>query len=467
MTTTHHQPLLGRVAVWSFTHRWRAVGAWILLLIVVSSIARWQGSAFLDNFSGGNSQSQQAQSLLSRTFAAQSGDRAQIVFHSDSPLTAASQRSSIETVLQQARTIRHVSSVSDPFAPGGAAQLSGDARTAYALVQFDQTTDRLPADPANRLLDVVEAHDRATLHVVVGGAPIAKVQRPPFGKSEVIGLVAALLILLFSFGAIVAAGLPIVTALFGLAVSFGILALISHAQTVPTWAPKFAALLGIGVGIDYALFILSRYRERLAEGEAPVDAVAIALATSGEAVLFAGGTVVVSLFGLFAVGLPYITGAALGAIFAVLLVMAAALTLLPAILGLLGHRIDTLSVRRRSRRATVIESSWAWRWSQAVQGRPVVYSVAATAALVSLSVPLFALRVGYSDAGNDPTPQKLRMAYDLVAHAFGPGAVGPLVVVTSHSPVDAGAGAARRADLQDRARARSGGRDSPSFQRCP
>jgi RND superfamily putative drug exporter len=444
VTTTHDQPLLGRVAVWSFTHRWRAVGAWLLLLVVVSSIARWQGSAFLDDFSGGNSQSQQAEALLSRTFPAESGDRAQIVFHGDSPLTEATQKSSIETVVRQARGISHVTSVSDPFAPAGAAQVSRDGRTAYALVQFDETTDRLPSDAANRLLDVVNAHDHGTLHVVVGGAPIAKVQHPGFGKSEEIGLVAALLILLFSFGAVVAAGLPIVTALFGLAVSFGILALISHAQTVPTWASEFAALLGIGVGIDYALFIVTRYRERLADGDAPVDAVAVALSTSGRAVLFAGGTVVVSLFGLFAVGLPYITGAALGAIFAVLLVMASALSLLPAILGLLGRRIDTLSVRRKSKRTTVIASSWAWRWSHAVQRRPVVYSVAATAALVTLSIPLFSLRVGYSDAGNDPTTTETRMAYDLVAHDFGPGAVSPLVLVTS-LPTSAQA----QADLAD------------------
>ena len=434
MATTHPQPLLGRLAVWSFTHRWRAIGTWILLLLVISSIARWQGSAFLDDFSGGDSQSQQAQTLLSRTFPAQSGDRAQIVFHADGPLTAAPLRSSIESVLQQASTIHHVSSVSDPLKPAGAAQLAPDRRTAYALVQFDQTTDRLPSNAANQLLDVLTAHDHGPLHVVVGGAPIAKVQHPAFGNSELIGLVAALLILLFTFGAIVAAGLPIVTAMFGLAVSFGILGLISHAQTVPTWASEFAALLGIGVGIDYALFIVTRYRERLADRDAPIDAVAVALATSGKAVLFAGGTVVVSLLGLFAVGLPYITGAALGAIFAVLMVMAAALSLLPAILGLLGHRIDTLSVRRKTKRATVIESSWAWRWSQAVQRRPVVYSVAATAALVLLSLPLFALRLGYSDAGNDPTSTETRMAYDLVAHDFGPGAVGPLVVVTSLPP---------------------------------
>ena len=434
MTTTRRRPLLGRIAVWSFTHRWRAISAWVLLLVAISSFARWEGSAFLDDFSGGNSQSQQAQDLLSHRFPAESGDRAQIVFHSDTSLSAAPERSAVEAVLRQARGVGHVTSVGDPFGPAGAGQLSRDRRTAYALVQFDETTDRLPSDAPNRLLDVVRAHDRGDLQVVVGGAPIAKVQHPAFGKSEAIGLVAALVILLFSFGAIVAAGLPIVTALFGLAISFGILALISHVQTVPTWASEFAALLGIGVGIDYALFIVTRYRERLAIGDAPTDAIALALATSGRAVLFAGGTVVVSLFGLFVVGLPYITGAALGAIFAVLLVMASALSLLPAILGLLGSRISTLSVRGKSQRTTVIESSWAWRWSQAVQRRPVVYSMAATGVLVLLSLPLFAMRVGYSDAGNDPTSTETRMAYDLVARDFGPGTVGPLVLVTSLPP---------------------------------
>jgi putative drug exporter of the RND superfamily len=308
--------------------------------------------------------------------------------------------------------------------------LAPDGRTGYAVVQFDRTSDRLDAAAPNRLLDVVRASDSHAVHVVAGGAPIAKVQKPKFGKAEAVGLLAALVILLLAFGSLVAASLPIATALFGLAISFGVLDLVSHGQTVPNFAPELAALLGIGVGIDYALFIVTRYRERLADGEPPTEAIATAIATSGKAVLFAGGTVVVSLFGLFVVGLPYITGAAIGAIFAVLLVMSSALTLLPALLGALGPRIDRLSVYRTRRRATS-ESSWAWRWSQSIQRHPVAGGAAAVAVLVALSIPLFAIRVGYGDAGNDPTSTQTRMAYDLLAHNFGPGAVGPLVLAAS------------------------------------
>jgi RND superfamily putative drug exporter len=230
-----------------------------------------------------------------------------------------------------------------------------------------------------------------------------------------------------AFGSLVAASLPVATALFGLAITFGVLDLISHGQTVPRFAPELAALLGIGVGIDYALFIVTRYRERVADGAAPIAAVAAALATSGKAVLFAGCTVVVSLLGLFVIGLPYITGAAIGAIFAVLLVMSAALTLLPALLGALGPRIDRLSIRR-TRRQPTIESTFAWRWSQMIQRHPALAGSAAVVVLVVLALPLFAIRVGYGDAGNDPKSTEPRAAYDLLAQDFGPGAVGPLVL---------------------------------------
>lgn len=428
--TDGRRPVLARVGVWSFTRHRLALAVWLLALLAIAGIGRVAGSRFHDDFSGGHSQSQQAQALLADKFPADAGDHAQIVFHGDGPLTAASERLAVEAVVRQARAVPHVTAVSDPFAPDGAAQLSRDGHAAYAVVQFDQTSDKLASSGPDRLLDLVRSSDHGSLHVVVGGAPIAKVQKPDFGKSEIVGLLAALVILLLAFGSLVAASLPIATALFGLGAAFGILDLISHGQTVPRFAPELAALLGIGVGIDYALFIVTRYRERLADGDAPADAVATALATSGKAVLFAGGTVVVSLLGLFVVGLPYITGAALGAIFAVLLVMLSALTLLPALLGVLGPRIDRLSVRPR-RHGTVIEGTWAWRWSQAVQRRPAMTAIAAVAVLVLLSLPLFAIRVGYGDAGNDHKATQTRMAYDMLARDFGAGAVGPLVVAAS------------------------------------
>ena len=419
-------PILARIASWSFTHRGRAIAAWLLLLIAVTGLGRAAGSAFRDDFSGGNPQSQQAQSLLARKFPAQAGDRAQIVFQAQETLKdAAAPR--IEALLQTVRRLPDVSGVTDPLAPAGAAQLSRGGRTGYAVVQFDRTSDRLrPAGP-NELIRAVQATDSKSLHAVVGGAPIEKVQKPKFGKSESIGLLAALIILMVAFGSLVAASLPIATALFGLAISFGVLDLVSHGQTVPRFAPELAALLGIGVGIDYALFIVTRYRERVADGDTPIDAVATAFATSGKAVLFAGCTVVVSLLGLFVVGLPYITGAAIGAIFAVLLVMSAALTLLPALLGALGPRIDRLSIHRNRRRPN-IEGTFAWRWSQMIQRHPAPAGLTAVAVLVVLALPLFAIRVGYGDAGNDPKSTEPRAAYDLLAQNFGPGSVGPLVL---------------------------------------
>ena len=419
-------PTLARIASWSFIHRRRAIAAWLLLLIAVTGIGRAAGSAFRDDFSGGNPQSQQAQNLLARKFPADAGDRAQIVFQAPGALkdTAAPR---IEALLQTVRRLPDVTGVTDPLAPAGAAQLSRDGRTGYAVVQFDRTSDRLKSTGPNDLIRAVQATDSKHLHVVVGGAPIEKVQKPNFGKSESVGLLAALIILMVAFGSLVAASLPVATALFGLAIAFGVLDLISHGQTVPRFAPELAALLGIGVGIDYALFIVTRYRERVADGDAPIDAVATALATSGKAVLFAGCTVVVSLLGLFVVGLPYITGAAIGAIFAVLLVMSAALTLLPALLGALGPRIDRLSIHRNRRRPN-IESTFAWRWSKMIQRHPALAGSAAVVVLVVLALPLFAIRIGYSDAGNDPKSTEPRAAYDLLAQNFGPGAVGPLVL---------------------------------------
>ena len=302
---------LAQLARWSFIHRRKAVAGWLLALIGIMGVAHAAGSRFLDDFSGGHSQSQQAQELLARTFPADAGDRAQIVFEANGRIDSANTAGRIESLLGAVRSVPHVTSVSDPVHSPSAGTVTADDRVGYAVVQFDRTSDRLPSSAPNAVLRLVKVADESALRVVAGGAPIAKVQKPKFGKSEGIGLLAALVILLVAFGSMVAASLPIVTALFGLAISFGVLDLISHGQTVPRFAPELAALLGIGVGIDYALFIVTRYRERLTDGDEPLDAVATALATSGKAVVFAGGTVVVSLLGLFVVGLPYITGAAI------------------------------------------------------------------------------------------------------------------------------------------------------------
>jgi RND superfamily putative drug exporter len=252
------------------------------------------------------------------------------------------------------------------------------------------------------------------------------------GPAEGIGVTAAMVIMLIAFGSVVAMGLPILIALVGLATGIAIEELATHLLVVPTFAPELAALMGLGVGIDYALFIVTRFRQHLAEGLEPEAAVVASLSTSGRAVLIAGSTVVVSLLGLFLVGQPYMIGLSAGTIMAVLLVLVGSLTLLPAMLGFAGRSIERLSVRRSASGALGTTDGGFWyRWSRMIQRHPWRGAVCSVAALVLLAIPLFSIRLAFSDAGNDPASLTTRQAYDLLARGFGPGFNGPLVVAVS------------------------------------
>jgi RND superfamily putative drug exporter len=243
-----------------------------------------------------------------------------------------------------------------------------------------------------------------------------------------------MIIMLIAFGSVVAMGLPILTALFGIAIGFALEDLLSHLLNVPIFAPEMLAMIGLGVGIDYALFIVTRYRQGLFEGRQPRQAVATSLATSGRAVLFAGTTVVISLLGLFLLQLPFLQGLAVGTIAAVLLVMAAALTLLPAMLGFAGRAIDRLHLPRLLQTgATPAPDSFWYRWSRMIQRRPWRSGILALLMLVALAIPLFSMRLAFTDASNDPTSLTTRQAFDLLAQGFGPGFNGPLVVAASLS----------------------------------
>ena len=421
---------IARVGAWCFTHRRAVFAGWLLALVALMGAGRGIGNAFTDDLNGGGTQAEQAHALLRTEFPAYSGDAAQVVFNASDGLGAAATKQAVQTTISKLRTLPQVSAVRGPFDPGAGRQVSADGTIAYATVQYTLPAGDLDKASINDLVDVTQAASRPGLTVVAGGPPVQRIEKPKFGAAEGAGILAAAVILLLAFGSIIAMGLPILTALFGLATAFGALDLISHGLTVPTFGPELAALLGIGVGIDYALFIVTRYRSHLHDGWAPVDAISEALATSGRAVLFAGGTVVISLLGLLLVGLPYITGAAIGASTAVLLVMAAAVTLLPATLGAIGSRIDRLRLPLPSRDRGPALGMW-WRWSRRVQRRPAMIGGIAVAALVVLALPLFSLRVGYGDAGNNPTSFASRHAYDLLAQGFGPGSNGPLVVAAT------------------------------------
>ena len=422
---------LGKLGSWSYRHRRLVAIAWVAALILISLAGRLAGSGFKDDLNGGTATpSQQAASFLQRHFPGQAGDIAQVVFDTRGPVTSAAEEDKITTVLTRITRLPHVASVSSPFAPGAGNQVSADRRIAYGLVRFDASGDSLPDAAIQRVVTAARLAAGPGFDVQVGGAPVQKVEKPQFGTSEALGILAAVVILLLAFGSVIAMLLPVITAIVAVAATFGVLDLLSHQLTVPSFAPELAALVGLGVGIDYALFVVTRYRAALHAGSSPQDAVVTAMTTAGRAVVFAGSTVVLSLLGLFLLGLPFIYGAALGAIIAVLLVMAASVTLLPAVLGFAGTGIDRLRVGRRRRVPDPAKGFW-WTWARQVQRRPWVSGSAALAVLVLLALPFGALRLAFTDAGTNPASYTSRQAYDLLAKGFGPGTNGPLVVTLS------------------------------------
>lgn len=421
---------LGKLGSWSFRHRRLVAAGWVLVLVVLTLAGRLAGSQFSTDLTGGNTQSQQAASFLRDRFPAQAGDIAQVVFQTRAPVTSAAERARIDRTLAGLAALPHVASARSPFGSGEARQVSVNGHLAYGVIQFDRSGDALPDAAIQRIIGQARRSAGPGFNVQLGGAPIQKAEKPQFGKSEALGILAAIVILLLAFGSVIAMLLPIATAIVAVAATFGILDVLNRAVTVPSFGPELAALVGLGVGIDYALFVVTRYRAAIHDGAAPQDAVVTAMAISGRAVVFAGSTVVLSLLGLFLLGLPFIYGAALGAIIAVLLVMAASVTLLPAGLGFAGTGIDRLRVgrRRHSDLSSGTTHGWWWTWSRQVQRRPWLAGAIALAALAALATPFLSLRLAFTDAGTSPASYTSRQAYDLVAKGFGPGANGPLVV---------------------------------------
>ena len=434
-------PILGRLAGWCYDHRPRVLVIWALVLIAVVGSALLFGSRFNDNFSSGNSPSEQAQNLLAARFPGQAGDTADVVLRSAVPLTDAANATVIGKLTAALRPLARVSQVSSPLAAGGQRQLSSDQRTGFIVVQFDAVAADLPNEAVSRVVTVARSFARPDLEVAVGGAPVENVVSAAPGSSEGFGITAAMIIMLLAFGSVVAMGLPILTALVGVGLGFGVVDAASHVLTVPTFGPELMAMIGLGVGIDYALFIVTSYRGELADGREPRQAVMRALSTAGRAVLFAGGTVVIALLGLLVAGLPFMDGLAVGTILAVLLVLAGALTLLPALLGFAGTGIDRLHVPGLLSRPTAGGGFWA-RWSRTVQRRPVICGLAALAVLVVLGIPLLSMRLAFSDASNDPAGLTTRQAYDLLAQGFGAGFNGPLIVAADVPASAASAGGA-------------------------
>src|SRR5437763_8465197 len=412
---------LARLAGWSQRHRWLAMALWALVLIGVTLTSRLAGSAFHDDNSLPGTESQQVVDLLKNT--AQAGASAQIVDKADGGLAA--DRPRIETMLSAVRTLPHVKAVTGPFE--NPATLSHDGRIGYATVAFDVASVDMSYDDAKKVIDTAKQAESGALHVARAGGP-SKRASGGGGRAEGVGLIAALVILIFLFRSLLAAGLPVITAVFAVGSTLGGITLGSRLVDIASYTAPLMLLVGFGVGVDYALLIFSRYRTEILNGLSRDDAARRALDTAGRSVLFAGTTVIIALLGLVTLGLGGLQGVAVAVALTVLMTMLASVTLLPALLSLFGRRLE----RGIRRHAANRDHGTAWRrLADSVQRKPVAPLAIGLIVLIGLSIPAAGMRLGFADSGTDPATSTTRQAYDMLAEGFGPGFSGPLAVVTT------------------------------------
>jgi len=376
-------------------------------------------------FRSHGSDSVAAQDLLDQRFPQRAGQTIDVVVFADSGVDTPAVQADVQRLLDQAATVPFVVDTASPF--GQQRLVSPDGKTALGSIFLDTSVNEsVPVAETKKIIAFASAAERPGLRVELGGGAIQQAQAGQVG-SEAIGIIAAAIILLLTFGSVVAAGLPIFVALVGLGIGTAIIGLLTRVVDTPDWAISLAAMMGIGVGIDYVLLMVTRFREYLGKGLNNLDATVATVESAGRAVLVAGSTVVISLLGLFATDLNYMQGAAVATISVVLVIMLGAITLLPALLGYLGPRIDRLRLPGMRQRAAGSSPFWA-RWSRLVQRRAWAPVFGALAILAVLTVPFFGVRFGFPDAGNDPVDTSSRQAHDLAATGFGPGALAPLLL---------------------------------------
>jgi putative drug exporter of the RND superfamily len=422
--------MLVGLADWCYRRRRLVIVMWVAALVGAFALASAWGGEFRQDYLQPGSESKAASDTLKDRFPQRSGDTVQIVVHSAVGVSSPAVQARAEQIFADVAENDHVVSVASPFSDDGASQVSEDGRTAYADVALDKSDNEYTPGEAKALVEpILEAGD-TTMQVEVGG-PVAALSQTAAVGSEGIGLLAAAVILLVTFGSAVAMGLPLVTALFGLGIAMALGEVLRRAVDVPDWAPATAAMVGIGVGIDYALFIVTRFRTSLADGQDPRRATQTAITTAGRAVLFAGLTVVISMLGILLMGQPAMTGFAFTVVLTVLVIMAASVTLLPAVLGFAGRNIERLHVPFVSKDARSYDTSRWHRWSRLVQHRPWLAAIGGLAVLLALSAPLLGIRFGFPDAKNDPPSSTTRQAYDLLAEGFGPGFSAPMLLTVS------------------------------------
>lgn len=418
---------MSALANWTFKHRKLVVIAWLLLLVGIVGISQRVGSAYSDSFTLPKTESKTALDLLAKYSPMQKGDDIQVVYASkNGPLL----QQEIVPIEAKLAGLKHVSTVDSPFS-GRNMAVSKDRTIAFSTVHLNVSGDNISKTDVTAIINTARSFSNKNLQVELLGSPIQKANETRPASSEAIALLAAAIILFITFGSVIATIIPLLVAIVGLGISSSAVSLFSHIFTTAQFAPILAALVGLGVGIDYALFIVTRFRQGIHSGMSVENSVKTAVRTSGRAVLFAGIIVCVALLGLFTVRVNFLYGVAVATSIAVLITMSASITLLPALLAIVGKGIDRLSIPGRGKRSHDIENSGWGRWSKAIQGRPIIWIVATLLVLVVLGMPALSLRLGNADSGNDPRGTTTRAAYDLLAKGFGAGYSGPLLIVAS------------------------------------
>jgi RND superfamily putative drug exporter len=431
------------LATWCVRHRRLVVAFWIAALVLVTVISRIEGTVYTDSFSLPNTDSAKAIALLQSVSPKVSGDTERIAFGTSggSMVTGARVEARVTAMLGKVAKLPHVVSVASPYGSGGANQVSRGGRVGFAVVTFDRQFQDLGAPEATTLVQT--ARSAAVPGLVVGvSGPLADLTALPSTGGAWLGLVLAGIVLLVVFGSVFAMALPLISAVASLGTAVGIIGLLSHVLDTPQFSTELVLLIGLGVGIDYALFIVTRHRQGLMAGRDPESSIVEAIDTSGRAVLFAGVIVCVAVLGILLIGVSLLYTMAIDTSIAIALTMSAALTLLPALLGFIGPRV--LSGRRRRRldghgpRHTAVGKGGFWtRWAALVARRPVLPAVVALVLIGVVAVPFFSMRLSHTDEGDDAAGTAPRQAFDLISKGFGPGFNGPLeLVVVSHGRLD-------------------------------
>ena len=429
--------LLRALGAWCARHGLVVIAIWVLVGTGVGVAVATFGAQTSNDLALPGTGSQDAKDLLEERFPPQQNGANPIVFHvSTGALTDTANQRALTDAIAEIEGQPHVYSVTNPLSSSGltAGLLSKDGRTAFAPVLLDVGSGDLTVETAQAVLDATEVAQDAGITVAAGGSIGSVLSDERSETSEVVGIIAAMIILSFVLGSLVAMGLPIITAVVGLAVALGIVGLLGHVLSVPSAGPTLATMIGLGVGIDYALFLITRHQEHLRDGRTVVNAVADSVATSGSAIVFAGCTVVVALLSLGVAGIPLVSTLGLASAIAVVAAVLVAITLLPAFLGLLGHRIDRLALPAFLRPSHEPGTGMWPRWAGFVHRHPIAVTLGSLAVLVPLIIPVFSLELGQEDIGATSPDTTQRQAYDLITAEFGVGYNGPLQVASALDP---------------------------------